>query len=70
MNVGSAWVVALEVAIQPPWSIATSTIAEPGFMALMCSAVTSLGAAAPGISTPPITKSASSTCFSSASAVE
>ena len=41
-----------------------------GTFAYTISAVTSLGAAAPGISTPPITRSASSTCRSRASRVE
>jgi hypothetical protein len=40
----------------PPWSIATSTSTEPGFMQPSISRVTSLGAAAPGTSTAPITE--------------
>ena len=58
MYTGSWCVVALEVSKQPPWSIATSTNTEPGFMAAICSRLRSLGAAAPGISTAPTTRSA------------
>jgi hypothetical protein len=49
--------------------MATSTITEPGFIASTICRVTSFGAAAPGISTPPITRSARSTCCSTLSAV-
>ena len=47
--------------------VATSTMTDPGFIDLTISRVTSFGAAAPGIKTPPTTKSASRTCFSTAS---
>ena len=47
--------------MHPPWSIATSTITAPFFIFATIALVTSLGAAAPGISTPPITRSASRT---------
>ena len=53
--------VAREFSKQPPWSIAMSTSTEPGRMDSTISAVTSFGAAAPGISTEPITRSASAT---------
>ena len=49
------------VSKQPPWSIAMSTSTEPRFIVFSMSRVTSLGAAAPGTSTAPITSSASST---------
>ena len=49
---------------QPPWSTAMSTSTEPGFIRETSSLLTSLGAAAPGISTAPITMSASMTCCS------
>ena len=40
-NVGSEWVVGWEVSKQPPWSMATSTITEPGFSAgITLSAIT------------------------------
>ena len=42
----------------PPWSIATSTITEPGFICLTVAAEISFGAAAPGTSTAPMTRSA------------
>ena len=58
---GSACVVACDVSKQPPWSIATSTTTAPSFMPRIISRVTSFGATAPGISTAPITRSASST---------
>ena len=41
--------------MQPPWSTATSTTTAPFFILAIMAAVTSLGAAAPGISTPPTT---------------
>ena len=44
---------------QPPWSTAMSTSTLPGFMAATMASVTSLGAFAPGISTEPMTRSAS-----------
>ena len=47
---------------QPPWSTAMSTSTEPGFIRETSSLETSLGAFAPGISTAPITMSASVTC--------
>ena len=56
--VGSFHVVPREVSKQPPWSMATSTSTAPGCMVPSCARVTSLGAAAPGISTAPITMSA------------
>ena len=46
---------------QPPRSMATSTTAAPGFIALTICRDTSFGAVAPGISTAPITRSADST---------
>ena len=58
---GSECVVGCEVSKQPPWSIATSTTTAPAFMRAIISRVTSLGASAPGISTAPITRSASAT---------
>ena len=51
----SAWVSSK----QPPWSTAMSTSTEPGFICETSSLLTSLGAAAPGISTAPMTMSAS-----------
>jgi hypothetical protein len=51
-------VVGREVSVQPPWSIATSTITEPRLMMPRCARLISFGAAAPGISVAPITKSA------------
>ncbi len=45
--------------MQPPWSIATSTITAPFFITPSISRVTSFGARAPGTSTAPITTSAS-----------
>ena len=59
-----------EVSAQPPWSMATSTITEPGFIALTVAAVISLGAAAPGTSTEPTTTSARRHNASKASRVE
>ena len=59
-----------EVSAQPPWSIATSTMTEPGFIALTVAAEISFGAAAPGISTVPITRSARRHTASTASRVE
>ena len=56
--------------MQPPWSIAMSTTTEPGRIASIMSSVTTLGAAAPGTSTEPITRSASVTLRSTASTVE
>mgnify|MGYP000131460050 CR=1 FL=1 len=48
----------LDVSKHPPWSMATSTITAPGFIVESCARVTSFGAAAPGISTAPMTISA------------
>ena len=62
--------VACDVSTQPPWSMATSTITEPGFMRGSIARVTSFGAAAPGISTAPITRSAHSTSRSTLSRLE
>ena len=59
---GVSCVVGREVSKQPPWSMATSTITEPGSISRSMSRVTSFGALAPGISTEPITRSA---CLSS-----
>ena len=70
MNVGSACVVALLVSKQPPWSIEMSTSTEPAFIRRTMSRVTSFGAAAPAISTAPITRSASMTSASMCSCVE
>ena len=47
--------------MQPPWSTATSTTTEPGFISLISSSVTSFGAFAPVTSTAPMTRSASVT---------
>jgi hypothetical protein len=63
-------VVACEVSKQPPWSMATSTSTEPGFIVFSMSRVTSFGAAAPGTSTAPITRSARRTSSSIAERVE
>ena len=52
-----------EVSKQPPWSIAMSTSTDPRFIVFSISRVTSLGAAAPGTSTAPITSSAFSTAL-------
>ena len=57
-------VVGRDVSKQPPWSIATSTITEPGFIMPSISRVIRRGALAPGISTPPITRSASGSASS------
>ncbi len=48
--------VAWLVSKQPPWSIAMSTSTDPRIIVLSMSRVTSLGAAAPGTSTAPITR--------------
>ena len=50
-----------EVSKHPPWSMATSTTTEPGFILWIMSALTSFGAAAPGMRTLPMTTSASVT---------
>ncbi len=50
--------------------MATSTMTAPFFMPESISRVTSFGAAAPGISTAPMTRSAEKTSSSSASIVE
>ena len=50
--------------------MAMSTMTEPGFIALTVAAVISFGAAAPGISTEPITRSARRHSVSIASRVE
>src|SRR4029079_10384074 len=68
--VGSECVVAWVSAKQPPWSTAMSTSTEPGFICATRSLEISLGAAAPGISTAPITMSASRTCCSIASLLD
>src|ERR1700682_3433817 len=47
--------------MQPPWSTATSTTTDPSCISLMSFSLTSLGALAPGMSTPPMTRSASRT---------
>ena len=62
--------VACEVSKHPPWSIATSTITAPFFMLPIMSRRTSLGAAAPGISTAPTTRSASCSDFRMVQAFE
>ena len=59
-----------EVSKQPPWSIAMSTTTEPVFIAFTIWRDTSLGAAAPATSTAPMTRSAESTCCSTASRLE
>ena len=53
---------------QPPWSIEISTRTAPFFMPRNICLVTSFGAAAPGISTAPITASAEKTVSSIAAA--
>ena len=58
MYVGLLCDVGRLVAMQPPWSMATSMITLPGFMRRRSSCSTSIGAFAPGISTAPITRSA------------
>ncbi len=65
LKVGSACVVGCESSKQPPWSIAMSTRTLPGFIRETSSLVTSFGALAPGMSTAPMTGSASTTAFSS-----
>jgi hypothetical protein len=50
--------------------MATSTITAPGFIALTVASLMSLGAAAPGMSTVPITRSARRHTASTASCVE
>jgi len=62
--VGFSWVVAWIVSTQPPWSIATSTITDPGCIVLRSPLRMSFGATAPGISTPPTTRSAVAICSS------
>src|SRR3989338_1982326 len=64
MNVGFSWVVGRIVSTQPPWSTETSTITVPGRIALRSSRRISLGAAAPWISTAPMTRSALAICRS------
>ena len=56
--------------MQPPWSIATSTSTEPGFMPSIMSSVITVGARPPGTSTAPITRSASATVRSTAPRLE
>jgi hypothetical protein len=63
-------VVPREVSKQPPWSMAMSTSTEPWRICRTMSRVTSLGAAAPGTSTAPITRSAVMTLLSMESTVE
>ncbi len=53
--------VGCESSKQPPWSIATSTSTDPGFIRDTRSFGTSFGASAPGTRTVPITMSASRT---------
>ena len=62
--------VACEVSKQPPWSMATSTSTAPGFIVASIVRVTSLGAAAPGTSTAPMTASAEATSSATASLVD
>jgi hypothetical protein len=57
-------VVGRESSKQPPWSIEMSTRTLPGFIRDTSSLETSIGAFAPGTSTAPITRSASSTARS------
>ena len=52
--------------MQPPWSIAQSTITAAGFIVATMSSVTSTGARPPGTSTAPITRSASATARATA----
>ena len=47
--------------MQPPWSMAMSTITEPGFIDFTSGSSTSTGARPPGTSTAPISRSASTT---------
>src|ERR1035437_7605653 len=47
LETGCAWVVGREVSAQPPWSIETSTITAPGFIAATVPSEMSLGAVAP-----------------------
>ena len=61
VTTGSVWVVSRLVAMQPPWSIATSTITDPGFMRRTSSSSTRVGARPPGNSTAPISRSAPGT---------
>ena len=56
-----------DVATQPPWSIAMSTITDPGRIEATISSDTITGAFAPGSRTLPITASASRTRCSSVS---
>ena len=46
VTTGSVWVVSRLVAMQPPWSIATSTIPDPGRICCNSSALTSWAPAA------------------------
>src|SRR3990167_2108556 len=64
MKVGFSCVVGRIVSTQPPWSTETSTITVPGRIALRSSRRISLGAAAPWISTAPMTRSALAICRS------
>ena len=52
--------------MQPPWSMAQSTITAAGFIVLIMSSVTSTGARPPGTSTAPMTRSASATARATA----
>ncbi len=56
--------------MQPPWSTATSTITLPGFIVVIISRVTSLGALAPLTNTAPTTKSARRTARATLNGVE
>ena len=55
---------------QPPWSMEMSTSTLPGIIRDTSSLEISVGALAPGTSTAPITRSASSTAFSISYAFE
>ena len=59
-----------EVSAQPPWSMATSTITEPGFIAFTVCAEMSFGAVAPGTRTVAMTRSARRHTVSTTSRVE
>ena len=59
-----------EVAAHPPWSMATSTITAPARIRFTMPSVIRRGARAPGSSTAPITRSASTTACSRVSGLE
>ena len=50
--------------MQPPWSIATSTMTAPGCISDSISRLMSFGARAPGMSTAPMTTSACAIVYS------